>query len=64
MDCSIELLRFLANNLKNTRIKIDVRIVEKNDTVSVYTTAEKYNYLNNKNPNLEKLKNVFNLTIE
>ncbi|MDR3252428.1 MAG: DNA polymerase III subunit gamma/tau, partial [Tannerella sp.] len=63
-DCSIELLRFLAYNLKNTRIKIEARIVEKNETASVYTAAERYNYLSSKNPNLEKLKNVFNLTLE
>jgi hypothetical protein len=41
-----------------------IRILEKDEKEMVYTSTEKYNYLINKNPNLEKLMEAFNLTLE
>jgi DNA polymerase-3 subunit gamma/tau len=63
-DNSAEILCYLRSNLNNSHIKMDIRIVEKDETEMIYTSTEKYNYLIKKNPNLEKLKNIFNLTLE
>ena len=43
---------------------MDIRIVEKEEIEMIYTAAEKYDYLSKKNPNIEKLKELFNLSIE
>jgi DNA polymerase-3 subunit gamma/tau len=61
---STEILGHLCNKLHNTHIKMDIRIVEKDEKEMIYTATEKYNYLIKKNPNLEKLTKIFNLTIE
>jgi DNA polymerase-3 subunit gamma/tau len=61
---SAEILGYLCSKLNNTHIKMDIRIVEKDEKEMIYTSTEKYNYLIKVNPNLEKLKNIFNLTIE
>jgi DNA polymerase-3 subunit gamma/tau len=63
-DNSTEILSYLRSNLNNSYIRIDIRIVEKDEMEMIYTSTEKYNYLIKKNPNLEKLKNIFNLTLE
>ncbi len=63
-DSSAEILGYLYNKLNNTRIKMDIRIVEKDEKEMIYTSSEKYAYLSKKNPNIEKLKDIFNLTIE
>ena len=43
---------------------MDIRIVEKGEIEMIYTSTEKYDYLNKKNPNIEKLMRIFNLTME
>ncbi|MDR2774603.1 MAG: DNA polymerase III subunit gamma/tau [Tannerella sp.] len=63
-DNSAEILGYLCNKLHNTHVKMDILIVEKNEKEMIYTSQEKYNYLIKKNPNLEKLTTIFNLTIE
>ncbi|MDR1524339.1 MAG: DNA polymerase III subunit gamma/tau [Tannerella sp.] len=63
-DNSTEILGYLRSNLNNSHIKMDIRIAEKDETEMIYTSTEKYSYLIKRNPNLEKLKNIFNLTIE
>ena len=55
---------YLSNKLNNNHIKMDIRFVEKEEIEMIYTAAEKYNYLCKKNPNIEQLKNLFNLSIE
>jgi DNA polymerase-3 subunit gamma/tau len=63
-DNSAEILGHLCSRLHNSRIKMEIRIIEKDEKEMIYTATEKYNYLIKKNPNLEKLKDIFNLTIE
>ncbi|MDR2915350.1 MAG: DNA polymerase III subunit gamma/tau [Tannerella sp.] len=63
-DSSAEILGHLCSKLDNTRIKMDIRIVEKDEKEMIYTSSEKYAYLSKKNPNIEKLKDIFDLTIE
>jgi DNA polymerase-3 subunit gamma/tau len=64
LDNSTEILGHLCSKLNNTRIKMDIRIVEKNEKEMIYTSSERYAYLSKKNPNIEKLKDIFDLTIE
>jgi DNA polymerase-3 subunit gamma/tau len=59
-----EILGYLCSRLHNSQLKMDVRIVEKEEKEMIYTAVEKYNYLIKKNPNLERLKDLFQLTIE
>jgi DNA polymerase-3 subunit gamma/tau len=61
---SAEILGHLCRRLHNSQLQIEVRIVEKEEKEMIYTAVEKYNYLIKKNPNLEKLKDLFQLTIE
>ncbi|MDR1723753.1 MAG: DNA polymerase III subunit gamma/tau [Tannerella sp.] len=59
-----EIITFLRHKLNNSHLEIDVRLKEKEETTMPYTASEKYDYLANKNPALEKLKNTFDLTLE
>ena len=61
---STDILGYLCSKLNNTRIKMDIHIVEKDEKDMIYTTSEKYAYLIKKNPNIEKLKEHFNLMME
>jgi DNA polymerase-3 subunit gamma/tau len=63
-DNSADILGHLCSKLHNSRIKMNIRIIEKDEKEIIYTPMEKYNYLIKKNPNLEKLKSLLNLTIE
>ena len=58
------IINHLSNKLGNSQIKMDIRIVEKEEKEMIYTLAEKYDYLCKKNPNIERLKELFNLTLE
>ena len=63
-DNCTDILGYLCDKLNNTLIKMDIRIVEKDEKEMIYTASEKYAYLSKKNPNIEKLKDVFSLIIE
>jgi DNA polymerase-3 subunit gamma/tau len=63
-DNSADILGHLCSRLHNSQIKMNIRIIEKDEKETIYTSTEKYNYLIKKNPNLEKLKDLLNLTIE
>jgi len=59
------LLNFLKKELQNAKIKIGTVIVsEVKKGKKPYTQEEKYQYLNKKNPNLDKLRQQFNLDFE
>ena len=61
---STDILGYLSSKLNNSQIKMEVHIVEKDETVMIYTSSEKYDYLIKKNPNLERLKERLNLIAE
>ena len=63
-DDNDNILNYLCDKLNNNHLKMDIRIVEKEEIEMIYTVAEKYDYLSKKNPNVEKLKELFNLTVE
>lgn len=57
-----ELVHYLRNELENSEIKILVEVTEVvEERKMVYTQAEKYNYLAEKNPNLHLLKTALGL---
>ncbi|MDR2809536.1 MAG: DNA polymerase III subunit gamma/tau [Tannerellaceae bacterium] len=58
---SVKLLPYLQKQLKNSRVRMKIRISESNEKKLAYTAAEKYEFLANINPHLNKLKNEFNL---
>lgn len=59
-----EIIDYLISKLNNSHIKMTIRILEQDEKEMIYTSTEKYNYLINKNPSLEKLMKAFNLAIE
>ena len=63
-ECKEEIFGHLFAGLNNTLLKMDIHVVEKDKTEMIYTSSEKYAYLSKKNPNIEKLTELFNLTTE
>ncbi len=60
-----DLLDYLRKELLNDTIEINAYVVEEeNNKNSLYTDEEKFNHLNQINPNLGKLKQQFNLDFE
>lgn len=62
-EVQTELLNFLIRELHNNKITIVPVIAEQNqdDRKKLYTDADKFNYLNEKNPNLLLFQQKFNL---
>jgi DNA polymerase-3 subunit gamma/tau len=60
----IDLLNFLRTGLKNFDITISSIIAVSTTTKKPYTSKDKYNYFVEKNPAMEELRKVFNLTID
>ena len=58
-----ELLGYLRGHLHNHDITIDVVVNEKVKSKDAFTAQDKYNRLNEINPNLELLKKMFDLEI-
>ena len=58
------IISYLIPKLNNSHLKMTIRILEKEEKEMLYTSAEKFNYLMNKNPSLEKLVRMFNLSLE
>ena len=57
------LLGYLRGKLQNHDIKIEVVVNEKVETKFAFTPQDKYNRLNEINPNLELLKKTFDLDV-
>lgn len=55
------MLKFLKEKLKNDKLKIEFKISHLEQKNMIYTDIEKYNYLKEKNKNLDLLREVFNL---
>jgi len=58
-----ELLAFLRQKLNNYDISISITVNEKMDKKYAYTDMEKFEKLNEKNPNLDLLRKTFDLNI-
>jgi DNA polymerase-3 subunit gamma/tau len=61
---SLQLLKVLRVQLDNSRIQMHIRIDETNEKQLAYTSQEKYELLNEINPMLSKLKDLFELEID
>jgi len=61
---SLDLLKLLRTRLKNDLIQMYIHIDENMGKKTVYTAAEKFEFLNNINPLLSKLIDEFDLTID
>ena len=59
-----DLANFLRQELKNDNIKIVTFVPETNKEKTLYTDEDKYKYLSEKNPNINKLKQRLNLDFE
>ena len=56
-----ELMTFVSDKLQNNKLKLEIGIVELEEKQQLYTDSDKYKYLTEKNANLNKLKQQFNL---
>ena len=59
-----EILLFIRRNLKNNDIYMQISVDESVEKVLVYTDKDKYKLMKRKNPDIEMLKDSFNLTIQ
>ena len=60
---SIALLTFLKKRLQNSRIRMSLKLYEKEENTKIYSKQEQFLAMANENPNLYKLKEVFGLEI-
>lgn len=56
-----ELMSYLSGRLSNNQLKLQIEIVEMEQKEQLYTDTDKLRYLTEKNANLNKLKQQFNL---
>ena len=61
---SSQITECLSAQLKNNRIRIDIKIKESNAENTPFTAREKYEYMSSKNPLLNKLVQEFNLRLD
>ncbi|MDT0558886.1 DNA polymerase III subunit gamma/tau [Ichthyenterobacterium sp. W332] len=57
------LMKFIRKQLNNYNVKLVITVNEEIEKKYAFTTAEKYEKLKEKNPNLELLKNIFGLDV-
>ena len=62
-DEKIELLNFIRSQLKNFDIQIVAKRIEPKLSTRIYSNKDKYAYLVDKNPQLEKFRQRFNLDL-
>lgn len=61
---SLDLLTYLRTNLKNTHIKMQIRITEGNEKQLAYTSSEKYNLMVADNASLARFREEFGLIFD
>jgi DNA polymerase-3 subunit gamma/tau len=62
---NVDITNFLSKKTKNTQITINTILADKTEQDEmIYTSKEKFNYLNKKNPHVESLMKKFNLSIQ
>lgn len=62
-DEKIDLLNFLRASLKNFDLQIQAKRIASKQSNRIYTNKDKYNYMVEKNPQLEELRRRFNLDL-
>jgi DNA polymerase-3 subunit gamma/tau len=58
-----EMLEYFRDNLKNKDIYLTITVDEGIQEKFIYTDKDKYDLMRKKNPNIEVLKDTFNLSI-
>jgi intein-encoded DNA endonuclease-like protein len=59
------LFEYLKKELKNAKLQLEIEYIrEESGSQKAYTAADKYKVLAEKNPTLDKLRNMLNLDIE
>jgi len=61
---SSQIQEYLFSRLNNNQIKLEIKIKEDNTEKQPFTNQEKYTYMANKNPLLNKLAQEFNLRLD
>lgn len=56
-----EVLNFLRKELQNSTIHLEIVVTEQENTTLIYTQADKFKFLAEKNPALNELRNVLGL---
>jgi DNA polymerase III subunit gamma/tau len=64
LEARIGLLGYLHQELQNNQLDLKIHIAESEDTNTIYTASEKFDYLASKNPLLAKLRDALNADIE
>jgi DNA polymerase-3 subunit gamma/tau len=59
-----DLIGFLRQELKNYSLQLNYIIAENNDKKNIYTATDKYKHFLEKNPNINKLRQAFDLDVE
>ncbi|TAH26140.1 MAG: hypothetical protein EAZ07_05480 [Cytophagales bacterium] len=62
-EFKLELLEYLRTNLKNNMVNIKVSIKKEEEIKKIYTSREKYIYLNEKFPQLDQLRTRLGLDL-
>lgn len=60
---SADIHEFLRNRLRNTRLLLETKITDKPEDKKAYTSAEKFEQMKNKYPDIQKLKDDLDLDI-
>lgn len=64
MDASFGIMNSLRSTLKNTLIKMEIRVSIDNEKKLAFTPSEKFNLMVEQNENLLRLKNEFDLELD
>lgn len=60
----LQIETFLHNDLKNNKIKMQLRLAESGENIRPFTARDRFDAMKNKNPNLELLYRTFGLDLE
>ncbi len=60
----LDLIGYLRHELKNFSVQLTYNVIENNDKKNLYTATDKYKHFLEKNPNINKLRQAFDLDVE
>jgi DNA polymerase-3 subunit gamma/tau len=63
-EIKMNLLDFLRKELNNYALQLNLVMTESEEKTSLYTATEKYKYLSEKNPAINKLRQAFDLDLD
>jgi len=63
-EIKMNLLDFLRKELNNYALQLNLVMTASEEKTSLYTATEKYKYLSEKNPAINKLRQTFDLDLD